>query len=242
MLFTQRNGLTASILLVTATFLVSGCVPGGGKKASDKPPPVYGPPQVIYQIDKNRYFTLENYTTCDNGITFYNNTEKNLHIQVSPSSGYLFKGRFVWLSSRDDYLAFPINRNNDWAVCMGSDKGCLKMLSVTVDGGKTMRSLTYGSYTDDPNGTTFYYDMIVTDEGFYMVKYDTKRLNLNRGSVQKWTFSPNAAASKQSAYPGVIGPEYSKELSLDFPDDLPLQMQCDRSLEPKKISEEKNNG
>ncbi|MDN4629748.1 T6SS immunity protein Tli3 family protein, partial [Erwinia sp. PsM31] len=43
------------------------------EKDNNVPPPVYGPPQIIYRIDDNRYFTLENYTRCENGQTFYNN-------------------------------------------------------------------------------------------------------------------------------------------------------------------------
>lgn len=99
-------------------------------------PEVYGPPQIIYRIDKDRYFTLEEYTRCENGKTFYNNEAKGIHIQITLSSGYLFKGRLFWLSNRDDYLAFPITANDNKAACKGSDKGCLNVVAVTTDGGK----------------------------------------------------------------------------------------------------------
>ncbi|WP_434093137.1 T6SS immunity protein Tli3 family protein [Pantoea anthophila] len=91
---------------------------------------------MIYRIDDNRYFTLEEYTRCENGKTFYNNKAKGIHVMILPSSGYLFKGRMFWLSSRDDYLAFPVTRNNNNATCIGSDKGCLNIIAVTTDGGK----------------------------------------------------------------------------------------------------------
>ncbi|WP_434087933.1 T6SS immunity protein Tli3 family protein, partial [Escherichia coli] len=65
--------------------------PGATKKADTKdlnvPPPVYGPPQVIFRIDDNRYFTLENYTHCENGQTFYNNKAKNIHVKILDASG-----------------------------------------------------------------------------------------------------------------------------------------------------------
>lgn len=58
---------------------------GSNKKADTKdlnvPPPVYGPPQVIFRIDDNRYFTLENYTHCENGQTFYNNKAKTFMLK-----------------------------------------------------------------------------------------------------------------------------------------------------------------
>ncbi len=38
----------------------------------------YGPPQVIYRIDKKRYITLENYTHCDNGQIFFHNDEQKI--------------------------------------------------------------------------------------------------------------------------------------------------------------------
>ncbi|PLR29051.1 T6SS immunity protein Tli3 family protein, partial [Chimaeribacter arupi] len=173
-------------LLTGALFMLSGCVSEGAafglgagslhetvmtEKDKNTPPPVYGPPQVIYRIDENRYFTLENYTRCEDGQTFYNNREKGIHTKISPASGYLFKGRLFWLSKRDDFLAFPLTRDSNKAVCIGSDKGCLNLISVTTDGGRTMRSVTYGSHTQDPTGDTEDYDMLVTDDGFYMIYY-----------------------------------------------------------------------
>jgi hypothetical protein len=86
----------------------------------------------------------------------------------------LFKGRLFWLSTRDDYLVFPLTANNNKAACMGSDKGCLNIVAVTTDGGKTIRSMTYGSNTQDPNGDTKDYDMLVTDDGFYLIYYRGK--------------------------------------------------------------------
>lgn len=113
---------------------------GSNKKADTKdlnvPPPVYGPPQVIFRIDDNRYFTLENYTHCENGQTFYNNKAKNIHVKILDASGYLFKGRLFWLSTRDDFLAFPATLNTRHASCMGSNKGCMNAVIVTTDGGK----------------------------------------------------------------------------------------------------------
>ncbi|MDW4556884.1 T6SS immunity protein Tli3 family protein [Raoultella planticola] len=155
-------------------------------------PEVYGPPQIIYRIDKDRYFTLEEYTRCENGKTFYNNEAKGIHIQITLSSGYLFKGRLFWLSNRDDYLAFPITANDNKAACKGSDKGCLNVVAVTTDGGKTVRSVTYGSNTQDPNGDTKDYDMLVTNDGFYMIEYAFKERTPTSAYALKWTFREGA--------------------------------------------------
>ena len=107
------TNLIMRINLIYSVFVLSGCVAGpyGGGVAFVNPfsamsdtqkepekkkqqPEVYGPPQIIYHIDKERYFTLEQYTRCENGKTFYNNKAKGIHTQIAPSSGYLFKGRF----------------------------------------------------------------------------------------------------------------------------------------------------
>ncbi|TPD94077.1 hypothetical protein FJP68_10880 [Pantoea vagans] len=241
------------LLFICGVFILSGCVAGpyGGGVAfvnpfsamqnmqkepeKEKPQPkVYGPPQIIYRIDKDRYFTLEEYARCENGKTFYNNKAKGIHVLIAPSSGYLFKGRLFWLSKRDDYLAFPLTANDNKAACMGSDKGCLNIISVTTDGGKTIRSATYGSNTQDPNGDTKDYDMLVTNDGFYMIKFWYGNRSLMNGVVDRWIFSP-ATKTSNSAYPGVTGPEYQKGLPMDDISKVKqIQMQCDRKLEPKQ--------
>jgi hypothetical protein len=238
------------LFFIYGVFILSGCVAGpyGGGVAfvnpfsamqntqkepeKEKPQPkVYGPPQIIYRIDKDRYFTLEEYTRCENGKTFYNNKAKGIHTQISSSSGYLFKGRLFWLSARDDYLAFPLTANDNKAACMGSDKGCLNIVAVTTDGGKTIRSVTYGSNTQDPNGATKRYDMLVTNDGFYMIKYAFKERNSSDAYALKWIFYPDGV-SKKSFYPGVRGPVHQPKLSIDVSQNTQETIQCDRRLEP----------
>jgi len=243
--------LIMRMCFIYSVFVLSGCVAGpyGGGVAFVNPfsamsdtrtepekkkqqPEVYGSPQIIYRIDKDRYFTLEEYTRCENGKTFYNNKAKGIHTQIAPSSGYLFKGRLFWLSNRDDYLAFPVTANDNKAACKGSDKGCLNVVAVTTDGGKTVRSVTYGANTQDPNGDTKDYDMLVTDDGFYMIKYHFSERSPNNAYALKWTFSP-ATKISNPAYPGVTGPIYQPELSFDVSNVSQEIMQCDRNLEPR---------
>ncbi|WP_026744341.1 T6SS immunity protein Tli3 family protein [Lonsdalea quercina] len=240
------------LFFIYSVFILSGCVAGpyGGGVAFVNPfsamqntqaapekkkqqPEVYGPPQIIYRIDKDRYFTLEEYTRCENGKTFYNNKAKGIHTQISPSSGYLFKGRLFWLSTRDDYLAFPITANDNKAACKGSDKGCLNVIAVTTDGSKTIRSAPYGSNTQDPNGDTKDYDMLVTNEGFYMIEYSFGERSEDTAYVLKWTFDPDEESTRLNGYPGVTGPKYQKELPMDDISKVKqTRMQCDRILEP----------
>lgn len=234
-------------LLSGALLSLSGCISEGTafglragslhetvmtEKDKNAPPPVYGPPQIIYQIDDNRYFTLENYTRCEDGQTFYNNKKKGIHVKILDGSGYLFKGRLFWLSTRDDYLAFPATINTRHATCMGSDKGCMNAVIVTVDGGKTLNGAEYGRYTQDPTGDTEDYDMLVTNEGFYMIKYWFGRRSSTNGVVNRWNFQPDEKAAKKYGYPGVTGPENQKKFDMDVSRVIQEEMQCDRALEP----------
>ncbi|WP_277978486.1 T6SS immunity protein Tli3 family protein [Pantoea endophytica] len=233
---------------LTAIPLLSGCVTEGAvfglgvgslhetvmtEKVKNAPPPVYGPPQIIYRIDENRFFTLEDYTHCENGKTFYNNKKNNIHVQISPSSGYLFKGRLFWLSTRDDYQAFPLTLNDNKAACLGSGKGCLNIISVSVDGGKTKRSVTYGANTQDPNEDTADYDMLVTNDGFYMIDFKGHERYEEEARTWKWTFYPDEYSTKQNGYPGVTGPVYQKHLPLDDISKVEqIRLTCDKALVP----------
>jgi len=244
--------LIMRMFIIYSVFILNGCVTGpyGGGIALVNPfsatndthtepenkkqqPEVYGPPQIIYRIDKDRYFTLEEYTRCENGKTFYNNIKKGVHIQITPSSGYLFKGRLFWLSNRDDYLAFPVTANDNKAVCKGSDKGCLNVISVTTDAGKTLHSVTYGSNTQDPNSDTKNYDMLVTDDGFYMIQFSGDERIAEDETTWRWIFDPDEDSTKLNGYPGVTGPKYQEKLPMnDISKVKQIKMQCNETLEP----------
>ncbi|WP_313488377.1 hypothetical protein [Pseudescherichia sp.] len=237
-------------LLSSALLLISGCISEGAafglgagslhetvmtEKDKNAPPPVYGPPQIIYRIDDNRYFTLENYTRCENGQTFYNNKKKGVHVKVLNGSGYLFKGRLFWLSTRDDYLAFPATINTRFAACMGSDKGCMNAVIVTVDGGKTLNGVEYSNYTQDPTGDTEDYDMLVTNEGFYMIEFNGKERFAESAATWKWTFDPDPESTEKFGYPGATGPKFQRDLPMnDISNVSQVRMQCNRNLEPEE--------
>ncbi len=224
--------------------LLSGCMTGGTafglgvgavhetetvEKDPNQPPPVFGPPQIIYRIDSDRYFTLENYVSCEKGETFYNNEKKDIHVKISPASGYLFKGRLYWVSTRDDYLAFPTTHNTNAAVCMGSDKGCKNVITVTTDGGKTLIAETYGHYSSDPTGDTRNYDMLVNDEGFYMIDYRSSERYREKAVVWKWKFY------SKNGRMGASGPLYQSNLPMDDVANITQPfMQCNKSLIPQQ--------
>gem|GEM_PF-4770149 len=130
--------------------------------------------------------------------------------------------------------------NTRYAACMGSDKGCMNAVIVTVDGGKTLKSVEYGSYTQDPTGDTEDYDMIVTDRSFYVIYY--RSVNNSYPVVYRWDFDKNNSMGfvrsdreYELLRPGENIPPYGfykLNLLKFYPRSGVIKMQCDRKLEP----------
>ena len=249
-----KMNISQKMILLLCCFasgtLLSGCMTGGAafglgagavhetetvEDDPNQPPPVYGPPQIIYRIDSDRYFTLENYVSCEDGETYYNNKKKNIHVLISHASGYLFKGRLYWASTRDDYLAFPTMDDTNNAACMGSDKGCKNVITITTDGGKTLNATTYGIYSQDPTGITKDYDMLVTNSGFYIIDFSGETRFDNMATTWKWTFDPDEESTKKYGYPGATGPDSQDGLPMDDISKVKqVRMQCNKSLIPQQ--------
>ena len=234
-------------ILAGMSLALSGCVAKNAmsnarmsKQNTEKELTVYGPPQVIYRIDNNRYFTLENYTRCENGQTFYNNKAKNIHVKILEGSGYLFKGRLFWASKSDDNLAFPATLDTHHDSCMGSDKGCVNAVIVTTDGGDTVTGVPYGRNTQDPTRMTERYDILVTDYGFYIIYYRSP--GRKNPVIDRWDFNKHDAIGvvrSDDEYnifkPGEEVPStgfYSIDMSRFFSHNDVVTMQCKRTLEP----------
>ena len=114
-----------NILLLGVTLLsLSGCISEGAafglgagslhetvmtEKDKNAPPPVYGPPQIIYRIDDNRYFTLENYTRCEDGQTFYNNKKKIFMRKFQMHQGICLKA--VYSGYPRGMIIWPFHRH-----------------------------------------------------------------------------------------------------------------------------------
>lgn len=247
MLKKTMSSVCCILMLAGMSLVLSGCVAKNAmsntqtnRQTTEKEPTMYGPPQIIYRIDNNRYFTLENYTRCENGQTFYNNKAKGIHVKILEGSGYLFKGRLFWASKSDDNLAFPATFDTHHDSCMGSDKGCVNAIIVTTDGGDTVTGVPYGNNTQDPTGITKNYDIYVTDKGFYVIYYRGK--NRVYPVIDRWDFAAdnvNGVVSSEHAYdlfkPGEqvpVGGFYKIDLSKFYPKNGELKMHCDRTLEP----------
>ncbi|QHD95796.1 hypothetical protein GSM99_15930 [Proteus terrae subsp. cibarius] len=64
--------------------------------------------------------------------------------------------------------------------CAGTKTGCVNVILVTLDGGKTFRPTNggFGQHTDYPGFRSASFDIIVTGEGFYLGKSSSSRLKM----------------------------------------------------------------
>ncbi|MEY0491489.1 T6SS immunity protein Tli3 family protein, partial [Proteus terrae] len=148
----------------------------------------YGPPTVIYRIDDHRFFTLEKYNERREGITYYNNTKNNIHQEILYGSACLYQGRLIWATERDDALVFPAVMSRKTDQCAGTKWGCVNAILVTLDGGKNVRPTNagFGIHTDHPGYYSSFFDIIVTDEGFYLGKTTVSRRKTNDELANPW--------------------------------------------------------
>ncbi|MBJ2117284.1 hypothetical protein [Proteus penneri] len=148
----------------------------------------YGPPTVIYRIDDHRFFTLEKYNERRSGSTYYNNTQKGIHQELIRSSACRYQGRLIWATKRDDAFAFPGVLSRVTSRCAGTKTGCVNVILVTLDGGKNFRPTNggFGIHTDHPGYYSSFFDIIVTDEGFYLGKTTVSRRKTNDELADPW--------------------------------------------------------
>jgi hypothetical protein len=127
---------------IWATLLLAGCqIPAAMIATSVGAMPVYqplpkknydAPPQVIYTIDKNRFFTSENYQECSYGDVYYNDTSRNIKTAIDPLA--TFPGRFH-IDGNQDVLVFPDSPSDGAGTC-GNDRGCFFRIYYSLDGGR----------------------------------------------------------------------------------------------------------
>ncbi|MER1719028.1 hypothetical protein KC966_07770 [Proteus terrae] len=148
----------------------------------------YGPPTVIYRIDDHRFFTLEKYNERRSGSTYYNNTQKGIHQEIIRASACRYQGRLIWATERDDAFAFPGVLSRMTSRCAGTKTGCVNVILVTLDGGKNFRPTNagFGIHTDHPGYYSSFFDIIVTDEGFYLGKTTVSRRKTNDELANPW--------------------------------------------------------
>ncbi|MBG3082010.1 hypothetical protein I4632_17600, partial [Proteus mirabilis] len=99
-----------------------------------------------------------------------------------------YQGRLIWATERDDAFAFPGVLSRVTSRCAGTKTGCVNVILVTLDGGKNFRPTNggFGIHTDHPGYYSSFFDIIVTDEGFYLGKTTVSRRKTNDELADPW--------------------------------------------------------
>ncbi|UPK79519.1 hypothetical protein LW139_11775 [Proteus vulgaris] len=179
----------------------------------------YGPPAVIYRIDDHRFFTLEKYNERREGLTYYNNTKNNIHQEILYGSACLYQGRLIWATERDDALVFPAVLSRRTDQCAGTKWGCVNAILVTLDGGKNIRPTNggFGGNTDYPGFRSASFDIIVTDEGFYLGKTSVSRREINDELAKPWWRKFYFESSRPNYVHSSVGDKESPSPTLKTP-------------------------
>ncbi|WPC98252.1 hypothetical protein [Proteus terrae] len=129
----------------------------------------FKPPVVIYRIDDHRFFTLEEFNEKREGYTFYNNTQTQAHFKVYNGSACNFRGRLIWATQSDEYIAFPAVDSN-WEGCAGRRDACQSSILQYFKGKFMPVVMPLGNKTLNPVKETEYFTLVVTDNHFYIGK------------------------------------------------------------------------
>ena len=239
--------LSYFLILLLSTSILSGCLSlkekAAIKAAQDKAEQQrliaeeiksYGPPSVIYRIDDHRFFTLEKYNERRSGTTYYNNTQKGIHQEIIRASACRYQGRLIWATERDDAFAFPGVLSRITSRCAGTKTGCVNVILVTLDGGKTFKPTNagFGIHTDHPGYYSSFFDIIVTDKGFYLGKSTASRLkndNLDDPWWRKFYFEAtrtnyvhSSVGDKESPSPALKTPSGQTRFDCSAPSIYPI--------------------
>lgn len=165
----KKRQFWSGLATIFLSFLLLGC----DQSDTDKKEHGKYLPQVIFQLDNDRFLTLENYENCEGGKVWYNDTGKALRHELSEDILY-YQGKVFFENSDPDIVVLPKALRqyhcNNRGVCWES------FLSYSVDGGNSFSGLPYGI---GGSGSHMHmsrdFAIIVNDEKLYVVKYMHKR-------------------------------------------------------------------
>ena len=216
-------------LFLTLVVLLSGCgwaeiiAVGAGAMPVDKYVPTNydSPPQTIYRIDSQRYFTIENYEDCsEGGDVYYHDTRIALKTKVGPNGIGIWPGLYR-INPDDTHIALP-------SYSCG-DKGCYLGIRFSTDGGKTFERFATGwrfgfHFSADEGGK--HARVLVTKNAIYALD--------NEISIYRWTFDP-----------GMRGDEVENSLRDHDKNPFPVpavktptgqeRFHCDTTIKPKNL-------
>ena len=140
----------AKFALILCVAACTACVSDAERSRYSAPRPVphYDvPAQVIYRIDDHRFISLENYSDCHHGDTYYNDTKESIRKKLGRNGIENFQGRLINADPTGKNIVIPSSQPPERAC---SDRGCSISLIYSTDSGRTFHGMVYMK-TFDPS-------------------------------------------------------------------------------------------
>ncbi|WP_155835003.1 hypothetical protein [Herbaspirillum sp. RV1423] len=242
---TKASNMMTVLKMVGAALLavsVTACVTQDDYYNSDqykKPaaPPKYDvAPQVIYNIDGNRFISLENYDQCY-GDTYYNNLKENIHTKLGRGGIEYYRGRLIIDDPSGSNVVIPSARPGPCG-----NKGCDSSLIYSTDGGRTFKGKVYMN-GQTPSVDSENYSILVAKNDFYVVETSEYAKGKFNSYVRRYPLFPGLDFDNRSPYPeGISGETFStskKPLpNLRTPSGQDRFI-CDTSIRPSNLPKKK---
>ena len=159
----------ARLLLVIgiSVLALSACVSDAERSRYSQPQPIPNydvPAQVIYRIDDHRFISLENYSDCNHGDTYYNDTKEGIRKKLGRNGIENFQGRLINADPTGKNIAIPSSQPPERAC---SDRGCSVSLIYSTDSGRTFHGMVYMK-SFDPFRDSKDYTVTLTTDAVYV--------------------------------------------------------------------------
>nr|WP_132456557.1 hypothetical protein [Paraburkholderia sp. BL8N3] len=228
----------ARLLLVIgiSVLTLSACVSDAERSRYSQPQPIPNydvPAQVIYRIDDHRFISLENYSDCNHGDTYYNDTKEGIRKKLGRNGIENFQGRLINADPTGKNIVIPSSQPPERAC---SDRGCSVSLIYSTDSGRTFHGMVYMK-TFEPFKNSTNYTIAANQDSLYVAResqYDTHvqkfplapSIDLNR-PYPEGLHSDSSWASKRKVMPSGLRAPSGQE-----------RFTCDASIRPKNSAAE----
>jgi hypothetical protein len=228
----------ARLLLVIGIIVLalSACVSDEERSRYSQPQPIPNydvPAQVIYRIDDHRFISLENYSNCNHGDTYYNDTKEGIRKKLGRNGIENFQGRLINADPTGKNIVIPSSQPPERAC---SDRGCSVSLIYSTDCGRTFHGMVYMK-TFEPFKNSTNYTIAANQDSLYVAResqYDTHvqkfplapSIDLNR-PYPEGLHSDSSWASKRKVMPSGLRAPSGQE-----------RFTCDASIRPKNSAAE----
>ena len=224
----------ARVLLVIgiSVLTLSACVSDAERSRYSQPQPIPNydvPAQVIYRIDDHRFISLENYSNCNHGDTYYNDTKEVIHKKLGRNGIENFQGRLINADPTGKNIVIPSSQPPERAC---SDRGCSVSLIYSTDSGRTFHGMVYMK-TFNPFNRSKVYTIAVTSDALYVVKGQADPY------VERYPLVPDFVYGTNEKLPGDKRIEFDVKLpsGLRTPSGQE-RFTCDASIRPKNSAAE----